>query len=225
MIERLRRSLPPELVNLLDSELVELREHRRRVGFLLTALFVCLIILALDNEEAPPPAAQLVEDEPATAPVKPVERIDRRTEIIGLARASEDVELINPFAVDLPKPPPEPLIVPITAPPPPPRLSVPPSTVESKSFEPPEPPLRVMLTLKGTAISDDKKLAVVRREVVTSNNKSDDQPDDRSNSQPENRLLKIGEAIDGRKVVDIGKDYVAFEDGERLELPRFSNDD
>ena len=82
-----------------------------------------------------------------------------------------------------------------------------------------------MLTLKGTAISDDKKLAVVRREVVTSNNKSDDQPDDRSNSQPENRLLKIGEAIDGRKVVDIGKDYVAFEDGERLELPRISNDD
>ena len=225
MIERLRRSLPPELVNLLDSELVELREHRRRVGFLLTALFVCLIILALDNEEAPPPAAQLAEDEPAADPVKPVERIDRRTEIIGLARASEDVELINPFAVDQPKPPPEPLIVPLTAPPPPPRLSVSPSTVESKSFEPPEPPLRVMLTLKGTAISDDKKLAVVRREVVTSNNKSDDQPDDRSNSQPENRLLKIGEAIDGRKVVDIGKDYVAFEDGERLELPRISNDD
>ena len=220
MIERLRRSLPPELVNLIDSELVELREHRRRVGFLLTALFVCLIILALDNEEAPPPAAQIAEDEPATAPVKPVERIDRRTEIIGLARASEDVELINPFAVDLPKPPPEPLIVPLTAPPPPPRLSVPPSPVESKSFEPPEPPLRVMLTLKGTAISDDKKLAIVHREIL-SNKETENQSDDRSKKY----VLAIGEAIEGRKVVDIGKDYVAFEDGERLELPRFSSDD
>ena len=224
MLERLREVVPPELVNLLDSELIELREHRRRVAFLLTALFVLAVIAMLDDNDAPQPSAKLVDDTSAAVDepsVDPIETTDRRTEIMGLAKAAEDVQLINPFAVDLPKPPPEPLVVPIVAPPPPPRLSAP-AVADTRAVEiqqpveMPEPPLKVMLTLKGTAISDDKKLAVVRREVVTSKDKSDERLDDRT----ENRLLKIGEAIDGHKVVEIGKDFVAFDDGERLELPR-----
>ena len=82
-----------------------------------------------------------------------------------------------------------------------------------------------MLTLQGTAIGDDKKFAVVHREVVSNKNKSDAASEERGKNHVENRLLKIGETIDGREVVDIGRDYVEFDDGGRLELTRVHNDD
>lgn len=221
MLDRLREAIPKDF---LDNELAELKEHRIRFGFLLLSMAVLVIFLAFDDSQVDPPT-QLVEDDPSieeSEPTPTVEPIDRRTEIIGLARASEDVQLINPFAVDLPKPPPEPLIIPISTPtpPPPPPLS----TLEKRNVPPPkpEPASKVMLTLKGTAIGDDKKIAVVNREVV--NGKVDDESGDQSGRRIEHRLLKIGDALDGRKVVDIGKNFVAFDDGERLELPQVQTD-
>lgn len=227
MLDRLRGLMSPELRNVLDSEFVELRANRRRVGFLLFAVLALTIILLFDGErESSMRTAQSVEETPSNveesgeeAIEEPIESADRRTEIIGLARASEDVKLINPFAVDLPKPPPEPMIVQITAPPPPPRLSVQP-TVEAK-IEPIEPPLRVALTLQGTAISDDKKFAMVHRRIVSNKDQSGNQSD----VGTKNILLRIGETIEGRKVVDIGKNYVEFDDGERLELNLVNDDD
>ena len=227
MLDRLRGLMSPELRNFLDGELAELRAHRRRVGFLLFAMLALTILLIFDGErESPRQTAQSIEEMPSNAEEpkeeaieEPIERTDRRTAIIGLAKASEGVKLINPFAVDLPKPPPEPLIVQMTAPPPPPRLSVQP-TVE-KPIEKSEPPLRVALTLQGTAISDDKKFAVVHRRIVRNKDKSEEQVDNQTKSV----LLKVGETIEGRKVVDIGRDFVAFDDGERLELNLVNNDD
>ena len=214
MMDRLRELIPQEF---LDNELAELREHKRRIALLLFSLFGLLTVVIFDGAE--PVRESSVEEVPITSeprvekksmPVK-----DRRTEIIGLAKASEDVKLINPFAVDLPKPPPEPIIIPIASPPPPPPTTLKPKpALEKKSIEklesPPSAP-RVMLTLKGTAISDDKKIAVVHREIVSTEDKS---------GNVESRLLKIGESLDGRKVVDIGKNFVEFEDGKRLELSR-----
>ena len=231
MLERLREAVPPELRGVIDSELAELRVHRFRVGLMALTLLVLLIILMFDDDKEASRQAGLAEgvtsavEEPVVERSS-VERVDRRTEIIGLAKASEDVKLINPFAADLPKPPPEPLIIPVTAPPPPPRLSAPlPTVAEPKAVEKTEAPLRVMLTLQGTAIGDDKKFAVVHREVVSNKNKSDAASEERGKNHVENRLLKIGETIDGREVVDIGRDYVEFDDGGRLELTRVQNDD
>ena len=126
MLERLREAVPPELRGVIDSELAELRVHRFRVGLMALTLLVLLIILMFDDDKEASRQAGLAEgvtsavEEPVVERSS-VERVDRRTEIIGLAKASEDVKLINPFAADLPKPPPEPLIIPVTAPPPPPR--------------------------------------------------------------------------------------------------------
>ena len=218
MLDRLREAIPKDF---LDNELAELREHRLRFGLLICSMAVLIIFLVLDDVPIDPPTElveeeSLVEEEPT-----PVERIDRRTEIIGLARASEDVQLINPFAVDLPKPPPEPLIIPITtpAPPPPPPLS----TLDKRGVPKPEPTSKVMLTLKGTAIGDNKKIAVVNREVI--GGKVDEESGAQAGRRIEHRLLKIGDAVDGRKVVDIGKNFVEFDDGERLELPKVQTDD
>lgn len=218
MLDRLREAIPKDF---LDNELAELREHRLRFGFLILSMAVLVIFLALDDTQSEPPI-ELVEEEPIdeSEPPPPVEPSDRRTEIIGLAHASEDVQLINPFAVDLPKPPPEPLIIPVStpAPPPPPPLS----TLEKRNASKPEPTSKVLLTLKGTAIGEDKKIAVVNREVVSG--KVDDESGAQSSRRIEHRLLKIGDALDGRKVVDIGKTFVAFDDGERLELPKVQID-
>ncbi len=215
MLDRLREAIPKDFI---DNELAELREHRLRFGLLIFSMAVLVIFLILDDSQSDPPN-QLVEETPTVESEPSVEPIDRRTEIIGLARAAEDAPLINPFAVDLPKPPPapEPVIIPVAAPPPPPPLSI----HDKKILPPPEPAPHIMLTLKGTAISDDKKIAVVHREFVTPKSSADEQSDRRV----ENRLLKIGEEIDGRKVVDIGKNFVAFDDGARLELPRIQSDD
>ena len=219
-MDRLRELIPQEF---LDSELAELKAHKFRIAALFFSMIGLLIVVFVDDAETVSKSTVIVE-KPLEEESRGVEisdpKSDRRAEIIGLARASEDVKLINPFAVDLPKPPPEPIVIPITAPPPPPKLSAPP--LESKQFEKksiekitsaPIAP-RILLTLKGTAISDEKKIAVVHREIVTAKS------DEKSGGSVENRLLKIGEVLDGRTVVDIGRDFVAFDDGERLELSR-----
>ena len=79
------------------------------------------------------------------------------------------------------------------------------------------------MTLKGTAIGDNKKIAVVNREVI--GGKVDEESGAQAGRRIEHRLLKIGDAVDGRKVVDIGKNFVEFDDGERLELPKVQTDD
>ena len=214
MFERLREVVPPELRAVIDNELTELRAHRRRVSFLVLTMFALMTVMIFDDNESAPQAEPSVEEAPTVTAEPPVKAKDRRTEIIGLAKASEGVKLINPFAVELPKPPPEPVIVL-----PPPRTPPSAPIITDKISKP--KPLRVMLTLKGTAISDDKKFAVVNRRVISSKENSDAQTDERT----EHRLLKIGETIDGREVVDIGKDYVEFDDGDRLELPHFRSDD
>lgn len=222
MIDRLREVVPK---NLIEGELAELREHKLRVGLMLFILIGLTAVLLFDDDRKISSNAEevsLVEEEPIEeAPSDPMS--ERRAEIIGLARAAEEVQLINPFAVDLPRPEPEPL-------PPPAPLIVPPP-VEPETFEPPtvEPPsveptsipvepmpptvFHVMLSLKGTAISGDKKIAVVHREIVSPK-------DDAPRGVDDIRLIKIGEELDGRTVVDIGKDFVAFDDGIRLELPK-----
>ena len=178
-------------------------------------MFALIIILILDDNDAPSQSEQPVEETP-TIVAEPIEdkKANRRMEIIGLAKASEGVKLINPFAVDLPKPPPKPvpkpLIIPIeTVPLPLPSDIDMPTELDIDQIDK-EPVPSVTLTLKGTAISDDKKFAVVNRGC--------------SDDGVEHLLLKIGDAVDGRKVIDIGRDFVEFDDGVRLELFRVNDD-
>ena len=60
------------------------------------------------------------------------------------------------------------------------------------------------LTLKGTAISGDKKMAIIQKSY--DKNKS------------ESHMLKLGDEINGKKIIDIGRNFIIFDDGEYLYL-------
>ena len=189
--------MPDGLKKILQHELDELKQNKIRA----TALGVCFIVLlifwATDdssvgeeislNEE--PPA---VDTPPATKdfPVVnlPTKSPDGVTLVLG---ANADPLFVgDPFAgKEKPKsapPPPKVILPPIppVAPPPQPQTSAP-------------PPPQEKITLTGTAISGENKIAMVLRGKET-------------------LFLTVGEEINGKKISDITPDFVTFENGERI---------
>ena len=201
-----------------DREINEIMHNKLRFGCIV-ATFVSAIALfaftdtetevteASDNES--PKVATASNDKSNSDKTsdkssdKPASKV---TNITGLERASEGGELINPFKSDLVKPPietksPKPESIPIPQMP----KSAPIKTTDISD--------KVVLTLKGTAISGDKKMAIIQRCVIKSKGTKDSE-----NPKLESIMVKIGDKIDNHIVVDIGKNFIVFDDGRHLSL-------
>ena len=81
------------------------------------------------------------------------------------------------------------------------------------------------MSLKGIAINDDTKMAIIQiiHGDVTKNDKKSQKSKDKSNT--ESLIVSLGDEVNGRRIIDIGKDFVTFDDGKRLYLYGASNDD
>lgn len=160
-------------------------------------------IVAASNDDLP--------DDKLSVKNKSDKSASKVTSITGLERASDSVELINPFKSDLPKPPVEKKSTEPAAIPLPPSIPAPTKTVDADS--------QVVLILKGTAISGDKKMAIIQRSVDSKNQskKSKSSKTEKTDvSKNESLILNVGDDIDGKRIVDISKDFVVFDTGQRL---------
>ena len=204
------------------KEVNEIMQNKLRFGLIVASLVASVAIFVFTYSEAE--VTTTVDDEsPKVAAASNDKSISNKTSvkgksdkstskvtsITGLEKALEGGELINPFKSDLVKPPieaksPKPVIIPTPQTPKP----VPIKTVEISD--------KIVLILKGTAISGDKKMAIIQRSVVNEKNPKDSKAKDSSKS--ESLLLNIGDEVEGRRIVDIGKDSVTFEDGHKLHL-------
>lgn len=186
------------LKKFLASELEELKRNKIRA----TALVACVIVLLIFwiADDTPPPE-EISLNEPTIAPVTkdlpakplPVEKSSDGVTLVTGAN-SDPLIVADPFAVPAkPKP----------SPPPKSAESLPPIPIQPPK-DPPitaqgEPPKEKIL-LTGTATSGENKMAMFLL------------------GDKETIFLKVGEKLGGRQIVDIGSDFVIFDDGECLYL-------
>ena len=189
--------MPDELKEILRRELDELKQNKIRV-ITLAACFTLLLIFwitddASDGEEI------ILNEEPSLTkdlPVKvlPVPKSPDGVKIVMGANADR-LLIGDPFAVEeKPQPAPPPIIQKTT--PPLPKIPPPSIVIEPKPESIIEQP-KEQITLTGTAISGENKIAMFLRGGET-------------------LFLTIGEEIGGRKISDITPDFVTFEGGERI---------
>ena len=200
-----------------DREVNEIMQNKLRFGFIVVCLVASVALFAFtdtetevteasDNESLKVAAAsndKLASDIPSVKDKsdKPASKV---TSITGLEKASEGVELINPFKSDLIKPPSEVKSSKLE--------SIPiPQTSKPASIKTVETEEKAILILKGTAISGNKKMAIIQRNIIK-NNKTNVDP------KLESRIVKVGDKIDSHIVVDIGKNFILFDDGRILTL-------
>ena len=187
--------MPDELKQFLRNELAELKRNKIRASALAVCLAVLLIVWAVDDESG---SEEILLDAPPVTvdlPAKPLsvtKSPDGVTLVLG-ANADEFV-IGDPFAA-------EEELEPLEEPPavgeplptiPPPEIPAPQPIIETT--KPSEP-----VTLNGTAISGSNRTAMILRGKET-------------------LFLTIGDELDGRRIIDITPDSVAFDDGERIFL-------
>ena len=190
-------------------ELKEIKEHKIRLGFISAILVISLLFFSFsDDKEEATATSEIKNDntfeQAVDETINKSENKSKFTKIAGLEAATESNGLINPFKVDLEK------------------TKDSNSKIENKpdtmipAFNPPpqintvKPVEKVVLTLKGVAISGDKKMAIIQRDSTTKNDSTN------SNGKTESLLLSLGDEIDGRRIMNIGKDFIVFDDGQKL---------
>lgn len=184
---------------LFSEELNEIKEHKIRVGLLSLSLFISIIFLITNLEEevnaieSPKQIEKPVEEKRTT-----VKNETKSIKIAGLEKSIKDVELQNPFKSDLIKEVKE--------------EEKQQSQIQEKVISQPriEDKTQTILILKGTAISGDKKMAIIKCGILKSNSEDKNQID--------TLTVKVGDEVAGRKIIDIDKKFVAFDNGERLYL-------
>ena len=220
-----------------EREVNEIKQHKKLIILLAAVALASLIfwILAPENNEAASnddvdSGTTTVSRQSSTPKPNSNNNASRSTQVLGLSRASEDVSLVNPFKSDLPKP------TPVIENKPPVKnepLPTPALPVQNDLTDIPEPPQELpvnnldldlesevelepvtILILKGTAISGDKKMAIIQIGTPNTN--------ENKNQNLETRIVKIGDAIEGRIITDIEKDFILFDDGQRLNLQMFN---
>ena len=195
-------------------EINEIKQNKLRFGAIVAALAASVALFFITDTETEVTAAADSESSKVIAAVnddplddkpsnkdkseKPASKV---TSITGLERASEVEGLINPFKSDLATPPVEKKFTEPPAIPLPPSIPTPAKTVDADS--------QVVLILKGTAISGDKKMAIIQRSTTTK-----DKTKDQFHS--ESVMLNLGDTFEGRRIVSIGRNFIAFDDGQYL---------
>jgi len=209
-----------QLKTFLDQELKEIKEHKKRFIAISTAFVISLGALTFSGSDE---AAPVSEEEKPTQIEKSTQnkksddkkKVEPKFKNIkGLEKAAAEVEIINPFKVDIAKEEKPVESKPIEKPPEVPPLP----NATPKEIKPVEPEEKVVLVLKGTAISGDKKMTIIQRSVSTKNDsqKSKSSSDKKDKNNSENIILKIGDKVEGKFIIEINKDFVMFDDGERL---------
>ena len=218
-----------QLNKFLDRELKEIRKNKRRI----LTLFACVLfaigifVFANSGEKIDNNSNEAVP-KVDTKKLNDKSNSDKKTEskltaIKGLERAAANVELINPFKVDIQNPAPVVDNKPVEAAKVPPTPTIAPviSPTQSAQTENTEPKEKIILILKGTAISGDKKMAVIQREIIKNHkSKEDNEPKDPQNKTSNNKIesyqLSIGDEIDGKIILDIGRNFIVFDNDEFL---------
>ena len=206
-----------------DREVSEIMQNKLRFGFIVASLVASATLFASTDAETEVTSASNNESlkvaaasndksvsDKTSANIKSDKPVSKITSIVGLEKDSENVELVNPFKSDLLKPPIE------TRPSKPESIPLPqmPKPIPIKTVENSD---KVVLILKGTAISGDKKMAIIQRSIVNKDNSKDNKSSNDKGTN-ESLLLNIGDEIDGRRIVVIDKDFVVFDDGHKLYL-------
>ena len=199
-----------------DREISEIKAHKVRLIFMFAIVVISIIVLIFSDKEDDTNAISKNESVKINAALNnsvknSSETADNSnlTEILGLQKALKDEDIINPFKVDNnenstafeDKPPmPTPAV----------EFKPPTITAPNKNISP--LPKSETIMLKGTAISGNKKMAIVQIGKVSKNDSNNDK------NKIESRLLSIGDEIEGKRVIDIGKNFIAFDDGKSLSL-------
>ena len=203
--------LDDKLRKFYERESNEIRQNKLRFGAIATSLVISLAILGFtseDTETAPNSDEESLKVVSAanyetSAKDKSVEKpTSKVTTVAGLKKASDTNNLLNPFKVDSDMSQTNQIK-------PPEVIPLPPQPEQDKISEPSE---KIVLTLKGTATSGDKKMAIIQRNVGEDNSKSKDK------SKNESLLLNVGDEINGQRIVNIGKDFVVFDDGHEIHI-------
>ena len=198
-----------ELKKFLQSEVDELKQNKIRAIALGVCFFVVVVIWAGENFSRgdeialndPPPVAT-VNTPPTTAtkdlPLTSLpagNNLDGVTELIGAN--TEPLNVTDPFAAEE-KSEPKPTAPPATVEP------IPPAQIQPLPAAPPAPTPpkpREQIILIGTAISGTDKTAMLQLGKQT-------------------MFFSVGDVIDGRRIIDIGTDFVTLDDGETLRLQK-----
>ena len=197
------------LKKFLERERDEIIQHKQRFIAIIVAFVASIIcIFAFNTDEETTTQSTDPKKVVETADNKPVQKSKNksaeRKSILGLDKIVAENEIVNPFKVDIEKPPEvknseiKTDVKTINQP----TLSI--KNVLPKDEE------KIILTLNGTAISGDKKMAIIQRNIVNKHNSKDEK------KQIESLLLNVGDSVDGRKIIDIGKNFIAFDDGQKL---------
>ena len=198
------------LQKFLERERNEIIQHKQRFIAIIVAFvtsIICILILNVDEETTTTQSTdskKVVESTDNKPVQKSKNKTTERKNILGLDKIVAENEIVNPFKVDIEKPPEvksaeiKTDVKTINQP----ALSI--KNVLPKKEE------KIILTLNGTAISGDKKMAIIQRNIVNKHKSKDEK------KQIESLLLNVGDSVDGRKIIDIGKNFVAFDDGQKL---------
>ena len=199
-----------------DRELNEIKQNKARFGLIIASLIISLALFLLADEDtesknisdSEAPTVVSTAKEEVAINNKAAEKASKLTTITGLEKAAEGVEIINPFKVDTKQNPNDTAKTPKT----PPAVPIfePPQPVKTQ-----EPKEKVILILKGTAISGNKKMAIIQRSISNKNDKD----------KSESLILNIGDEVDGRMIIEINKDFVMFDDGKRLYVQKDQEDE
>ena len=187
------------------NDLEEIKKHKVRLGILSGITILLIIFLLMDNsaksnEINTVETVQEVQAKQSKSiqPTKP-KKTNLSKAIVGLDEATKDVQLVNPFKSDLPAN----LSVDSTK-------TVIPQVVSSPTLSMKrELVSESKLTLKGTAISGEKRMAIIE---LTTNIKSESE----EKKQSTTKMLTIGDEIDGKKIIDINKNFVTFSNGKQI---------
>ena len=209
-----------QLRKIYDREFSEIKQHKKRFGAIIASLVVSLLLFAFTDNEEPVKATPDIETAKVVEPKKNAKTAanneikSKFKNVAGLEKVSENADIINPFKVDIEKPPKNKtenksieVPAPVFTPP-----ALPEAPAQNKTAEPVE---KVVLILKGVAISGDKKMAIIQR--GTNINDKDSKTSEGKNSA-ESFLLSLGDEIDGRRIIDISKDSITFDNGHKLRI-------
>ena len=192
-----------------DEELAEIKKNKLRFGIIFSIFIVTLGIFLFSGESEEVKVAvknpeKVVEPKKSIKSVKKKKEVQARLKKIeGLERVSLNAEIINPFKPDV-----EPVIenkieLPKTE-------IVPAFKLPKVEIKKPVEESKIILILKGTAISESKRIAIISRGIFK--NKSD------TKNNIETLMVKIGDEVDGKKIINIERNFVMFNDGEKLYL-------
>ena len=177
------------LKKFLERERNEIIQHKQRFIAIIVAFVASIIcIFAFNTDEETTTQSTDPKKVVETADNKPVQKsknksVERKS-ILGLDKIVAENEIVNPFKVDIEKPPEvknseiKTDVKTINQP----TLSI--KNVLPKDEE------KIILTLNGTAISGDKKMAIIQRNIVNKHNSKDEK------KQIESLLLNVGDSVE-----------------------------